>query len=182
MLFSISTRYVQAGDYAAALRTLTSLVQMYPKARVANNFNSYSSILIWCISFLQDIILLSAVGRLMLQWGNLTGAERYFREVEQLADASRTAIVMMNRGLEHIGRDRYSDALRAFESVLEMEPDNVWAANNRAVCWLYQRDLQRAVSSLEQLVAANPEANLTVTPSRSYASVISSSLTLHRTS
>jgi tetratricopeptide (TPR) repeat protein len=108
-------------------------------------------------------VLLSAIGRLLLQWGNLPGAERYFRDVEQLVkDSSKSAIIMTNRGLEYIGRDRYSDAVRAFEGVLELEPDNIWAANNRAVCWLYLRDLQRAITSLEQLIAANPEANLTV--------------------
>jgi hypothetical protein len=31
VLFSISTRYVQAGDYSAALRILTSLLPLYPK-------------------------------------------------------------------------------------------------------------------------------------------------------
>ncbi len=103
------------------------------------------------------------MGRLLLQWGNLTGAERYFREVEQLVtEPTNSVVVMMNRGMEHIGRDRYSDAARAFERVLELEPDNVWAANNRAVCWLYLRDLQRSINSLEQLIAANPEANLLV--------------------
>ena len=112
---------------------------------------------------MQDVILLSSLGRLLLQWGNLTGAERYFREVEQLvADPLTSAVVAMNRGLEHVGRDRFAEAMRAFERVVELEPDNVWAANNRAVCWLYLRDLQRAITSLEQVVASNPEHNLTV--------------------
>ena len=103
------------------------------------------------------------MGRLLLQWGNLTGAERYFRDVEQLVtEPTNSVAIMMNRGMEYIGRDRYSDAARAFERVLELEPDNVWAANNRAVCWLYLRDLQRSITSLEQLIAANPEANLLV--------------------
>lgn len=114
------------------------------------------------LSNIQDVILLSAVGRLLLQWGNLAAAERYFREVEQLADSSKSALILMNKGLECISRDRYSDAIRAFDSVLELEPDNMWAANNRAVCYLYVRDLQRAIASLEQLIASNPESNITV--------------------
>lgn len=164
VLFSISTRYVQAGDYSAALRILTSLLPLYPKViptraacwRVPLCSNAR-------IVSIQDVVLLSAVGRLLLQWGNLTGAERYFRDVEQLVtEPTNSVVVMMNRGMEYIGRDRYSDAARAFERVLELEPDNVWAANNRAVCWLYLRDLQRSITSLEQLIAANPEANLLV--------------------
>jgi len=139
ILFSISTRYLQNGDYASALNILSSLLPLYPR----------------------DIILLSTIGRLLLQWGNVVGAERYFREVEQLVpEPSKSAVVMMNRGLESIGRDHFLDAMRAFEAVLELEPDNTWAANNQAVCWLYLRDLQSAIKSLEQLIAANPEANL----------------------
>lgn len=116
------------------------------------------------VCVLQDIVLLSAIGRLLLQWGNLVGAERYFRLVRELAqdDSSKLALVRMNQGLELVGRDRYSDALRAFELVVEVDPGNLWAANNQAVCYVYLRDLQRAISSLEQLIAANPEANISV--------------------
>lgn len=180
-MFSISTRYLQNGDYASALNILSSLLPLYPRVR-----SPFSIIRVFASSRTlgaittagalpsngishsffrphQDIILLSTIGRLLLQWGNVVGAERYFREVEQLVpEPSKSAVVMMNRGLESIGRDHFLDAMRAFEAVLELEPDNTWAANNQAVCWLYLRDLQSAIKSLEQLIAANPEANLIV--------------------
>ena len=37
VLFSIATRYVQAGDYSASLRILAGLLRLYPKVRAACN-------------------------------------------------------------------------------------------------------------------------------------------------
>lgn len=56
--------------------------------------------------------------------------------------------------------DQFSIAIEHFQNVLGLDPDNVIAANNRAVCMLYTCDLTRAITSLEELIRRDPEKNL----------------------
>ena len=54
----------------------------------------------------------------------------------------------------------YEKALQEFTNVLQLDPDNVVAANNCAVCHLFCERLSDAVSTLEDFVRGNPAAHL----------------------
>jgi tetratricopeptide (TPR) repeat protein len=69
----------------------------------------------------------------------------------------------MCRGYLALALDQYSTAIEHFSAVLEREPSNLAAANNKAICLLYTCDLSRAVSTLEDVIRRNPELNLNET-------------------
>jgi len=56
--------------------------------------------------------------------------------------------------------DKYAQAVEHFGTVLELDPGNAVAANNRAICWLYICNLTRAIQSLEDLIFKSPELYL----------------------
>lgn len=90
--------------------------------------------------------LLSMLGRLQLQVGNLDGAEDAFSRLECLVmDADDCAVVRLNRGLLGVAQGAFDVAAAEFETVLQLEPGNAVAANNRAVCHLYACKLQDAI-------------------------------------
>lgn len=57
-----------------------------------------------------------------------------------------------------LARDAHEDAVNAFQAVLALDPNNVVAVNNRAICWLYTCQLAKAVQSLEELIVREPSA------------------------
>lgn len=57
-----------------------------------------------------------------------------------------------------LARDAYEEAVNAFQAVLSLDPNNVVAINNRAICWLYLCQLSRAVQSLEEAIVREPAA------------------------
>lgn len=59
-----------------------------------------------------------------------------------------------------MANDNFKGALRQFQKVLDQEPTNLAAVNNRAICWLYTCNLQRAIMSLEEVILRDPENSL----------------------
>ena len=92
-----------------------------------------------------------------LQVGNLEAAGDAFDRLECLVlDADRCAAVRLNRGLLGVAHGQCEAAAQDFEAVLQLEPANAVAANNRAVCQLYCCQLKGAIASLEGFVRADP--------------------------
>lgn len=56
--------------------------------------------------------------------------------------------------------DQFTAAIDHFQAVLDVEPNNIAAANNKSICLLYISDLSRAVSTLEEIIRKDPEKNL----------------------
>ena len=82
--------------------------------------------------------LLSLLGRLHLQLGNLVAAGAAFERLEALLRSpDESPAVRLNRGMLLLANSQYSDALIDFEAALKLEPTSVLAANNTAVCQLY---------------------------------------------
>jgi len=56
----------------------------------------------------------------------------------------------------HLAAGRYQLALPLFERVLAARPSDAVAANNVAVCHLYNHNVPQAITTLESLVRTNP--------------------------
>mmetsp|Transcript_8425 Transcript_8425/g.11629 ORF Transcript_8425/g.11629 Transcript_8425/m.11629 type:complete len:459 (-) Transcript_8425:20-1396(-) len=142
LVFTIATRLVQEKEYPLAIGLLQDVCTRYPS----------------------DAILISALGRIYLQMGNIKAASSNFKQAEAKAQGkSGAALVHMNKGFLALASDQYTAAISEFQSVLELEPNNLVAANNKAICLLYTCDLARAVSTLEELIFKDPENNISET-------------------
>ena len=105
--------------------------------------------------------LLSLLGRLQLQVGNLPGAEGAFQRLEALiSDADASSNVRINRGLLAMARGEHPAALGEFEAAQKVDPTSSLAANNAAVCQLYCCNLADAVKTLEHSLRADPASSL----------------------
>jgi tetratricopeptide (TPR) repeat protein len=105
--------------------------------------------------------LLSLLGCLYLQSGILSAAEQVFARVETMSKTHNSQVinirVRMNRGYLRFVQGKYSDAIKEFDFVLlELDPLNILAANNRAVCYLYSRNLGQAIASIEEFLRKDP--------------------------
>jgi len=69
----------------------------------------------------------------------------------------------MNSGLLFLAEDNYGGAIECFSQVLEKDPNNIAAANNRAICFLYKTGLSKAITSLEDVIKKDPQRNLNET-------------------
>jgi tetratricopeptide (TPR) repeat protein len=104
--------------------------------------------------------LLSAIGRIYLQLGNISAAMTTFGEVEAVCGPEQVAMVKMNRGLVQVALANYKEGQQVFQEVVQSEPNNALAVNNLAACLVYQGRLKEAVTILEELVWRNPAENL----------------------
>jgi len=92
-------------------------------------------------------------------------AEETFKTLEALVppdtdDTSLQTLVHTNRAFLGVAHGDYEKGLAEFTAVLQLDPDNVVAANNCAVCHLFCERLADAVAALEDFVRGNPAAHL----------------------
>uniref|UniRef100_A0A3B4F3J7 Trafficking protein particle complex subunit 12 n=1 Tax=Pundamilia nyererei TaxID=303518 RepID=A0A3B4F3J7_9CICH len=127
-------------DYVLAVDTYHSIIQYQPQQRAQ---------------------LLSGIGRIFLQIGDVKTAERYFQDVEKCGPVkgSQQALatcVLMNRAFVHLSQNNYTEAHASFIEVLKIDPKNPVANNNAAVCLLYLGRLKESLGQLEGLVQQDP--------------------------
>ncbi|EAL66761.1 hypothetical protein DDB_G0281351 [Dictyostelium discoideum AX4] len=141
IIFSIVTFIIQKNrDFLLAIKILEDLIQ----------------------KFEADIYILSALGRIHLQMGNLKGAEKIFKFVDIIIkntindnnnnnnlNNSLKILSLMNHGFYSIASDQYPSAIKYFEDVIQIEPNNIAAINNKCISMLYTCDLGGAITELE---------------------------------
>lgn len=114
-----------------------------------------------------DADLLSKVGYVQLQLGDLGGAQQTFSKVDALlsdtVDEKLLNMAGRNRGLLHFAEKQYSKAFEEFTAVLSRSPFDTISANNKALCLMYQRELVGATSVLEDSLQASPRSTLNET-------------------
>ncbi|XP_028396842.1 trafficking protein particle complex subunit 12-like [Dendronephthya gigantea] len=106
--------------------------------------------------------LMSGIGRISLQSGDIESAQQYFKLVEEMEsqDDSTQSDVLINRGLLALTLDAYEEAYKHFSAARKIDSENAVAVNNAAVSLLFQGRLKEALSLVEDIVFANPEKNL----------------------
>lgn len=142
VLYLIGNILVSLRDYDAALSVYETLMEKDEPHKTA---------------------LLSGIGRIHLQIGNLSKAAEYFRQVQLAGDtttSSTNTTLYMNKGFEAMCQNNFNEAYQNFKRAVEADPGNTSAVNNMAVCCLYLGRLSDALKSLEALVHSNPDKNL----------------------
>jgi len=125
--------------------------------------------------------ILSAIGRLHIQVGNFDEAKKYFRYVENLVKDLKKSIsnynqqntplsinantinvkqlheiILMNRSYISIMDNLYDLATQSLLEVLALNPTHLVAANNLALCYLYQGQLKKAIETMENMISSGP--------------------------
>lgn len=140
VMYSMANCLLLMKDYILAVETYQSIIQYEPRQRVQ---------------------LLSAIGRIFLQIGDVKTAESYFQDVEKACQMkgshpSDSTCMVMNRAFVYLSQNNYADAHSSFTEVLKTDPKNPVANNNAAVCLLYLGRLKESLGQLEGLVQQNP--------------------------
>lgn len=106
--------------------------------------------------------LLSGIGRICLQSGDIQNAQFYFKSVDDMesGDGNSQTDVLINRGLLALALDAYEEAYKHFLAVKIIDPENPVAINNAAVSLLFQGRLKEALELLQDIVVQHPETNL----------------------
>uniref|UniRef100_A0A7N9ATZ2 Trafficking protein particle complex subunit 12 n=1 Tax=Mastacembelus armatus TaxID=205130 RepID=A0A7N9ATZ2_9TELE len=140
VMYSMANCLLLMKDYVLAVETYHSIIQYEPQ---------------------QKVQLLSGIGRIFLQIGDIKTAERYFQDVEKAcqtrgSQSSHTICVLMNRAFVSLSQNNYAEAHTSFTEVLKIDPKNPVANNNAAVCLLYLGRLKESLGQLEGLVQQDP--------------------------
>ncbi|CAH8603991.1 unnamed protein product [Schistosoma bovis] len=99
----------------------------------------------------------SLLGRVHLQFGDLQTAKALFDRSLPNAEFplgyKLQLLILQNfhNALLSIGKGEYEEARMFFETVLQLDPTNVAAANNLAICSLYVGRLSKSIEVLEDL-------------------------------
>ncbi|KAF3337708.1 trafficking protein particle complex subunit 12 [Carex littledalei] len=103
-----------------------------------------------------DPVILSRLGYLQLQIGDLNGAKDSFQRVESTLreaglekDAAKGNLIGRNQALGFVVAKDFTSAVREYETCIERDSADVVAVNNKAVCLMYSRDISDAVKGLE---------------------------------
>ncbi|KAA0711509.1 Trafficking protein particle complex subunit 12 [Triplophysa tibetana] len=140
VMYSMANCLLMMKDYVLAVEVYQSIIEYEPE---------------------QKVQLLSGIGRIFLQIGDIRTADKYFLEVEKACELKgkspdEDTSVLMNRAFVHLSQNNYTDAHECFSSVLKIDPKNPVANNNAAVCLLYLGRLKESLGQLESLVHKDP--------------------------
>ncbi|XP_034287916.1 trafficking protein particle complex subunit 12 [Pantherophis guttatus] len=140
VMYSTANCLLMMKDYVLAVETYHTVMKYYPE---------------------QEPQLLSGIGRIFLQIGDIKMAEKYFQDVEKVTqklDGLRNQImVLMNRAFLHLGQNNFAEAHKYFTEILKIDPSNSVANNNAAVCLLYLGKLKDSLHQLEGMVQQDPK-------------------------
>lgn len=130
-------------DYVLAVDAYRAVVQFHPE---------------------QEPQVLSCIGRIFLQIGDIKAAEKYFQDVEKVTQKldglQGKTMVLMNRAFLHLGQNNFAEAHRFFTEILRVDPSNAVANNNAAVCLLYLGRLKDSLRQLEAMAQRDPRQHL----------------------
>nr|XP_018877024.2 trafficking protein particle complex subunit 12 isoform X3 [Gorilla gorilla gorilla] len=139
VMYSMANCLLLMKDYVLAVEAYHSVIKYYPE---------------------QEPQLLSGIGRISLQIGDIKTAEKYFQDVEKVTQKldglQGKIMVLMNSAFLHLGQNNFAEAHRFFTEILRMDPANAVANNNAAVCLLYLGKLKDSLRQLEAMVQQDP--------------------------
>uniref|UniRef100_A0A8C5U699 Trafficking protein particle complex subunit 12 n=1 Tax=Malurus cyaneus samueli TaxID=2593467 RepID=A0A8C5U699_9PASS len=140
VMYSMANCLLMMKDYVLAVDAYHTVIKYYPQ---------------------QEPQLLSGIGRIFLQIGDIKTAEKYFQDVEKvthkLEGLQSQIMVLMNRAFLHLGQNNFAEAHRFFTEILRIDPSNAVANNNAAVCLLYLGKLKDSLRQLEGMVQQDPK-------------------------
>lgn len=117
----------------------------------------------------EDPILVSKLGCVQMQYGDLEGAKMRFDAVEKMvaghetSDVSLKNLVSRNKAMIYLVGKDYVSAVREYEECIERDGSDVVAINNKALCLMYLRDLSDSIKVLESALERIPTMALNET-------------------
>ncbi|KAJ4953436.1 hypothetical protein NE237_030268 [Protea cynaroides] len=134
-----------------------------------------------CLTLLQslynidspDPVLMSKLGYIQMQLGDLDGSKASFNQVESLMKEGNSGalldevefknLVSRNKALMYLVGKDYISAVREYDECMERDPSDVVAINNKALCLMYSRDLSDSIKVLESALERVPTVALNET-------------------
>ncbi|KAL8167427.1 hypothetical protein V2J09_008926 [Rumex salicifolius] len=134
-----------------------------------------------CLDLMRDMlakdpnnpVLLTKLGYVQMQFGNLGGARDSFGKVEglmkeekfggdgeALTEVEMRNLVGRNQALIYLVEKDYVSAVREYDACIERDGSDVVAVNNKAICLMYLRDLSDSIKVLENSLERNPTVAL----------------------
>ncbi|CDH51222.1 hypothetical protein RO3G_00406 [Lichtheimia corymbifera JMRC:FSU:9682] len=134
----LATQFIEINDYASAASTMDM---------VRKHFDAEN-----------NVDILSALGRLYLQLGDVERAEKMYSEIEQRQEKTPAIeeMIKVNRAFLCIAKGEWSQAAEILQTVLQANKDNLLAMNNLAVCQVYLGQLGSALDLLSIMTTDNP--------------------------
>lgn len=117
----------------------------------------------------EDPFMVSKLGYVQMQYGDLDGAKRSFELVEKMVEKSGIGDVSLknlmgrNKALVYLVGKDYVSAVREYEECMERDASDVVAINNKALCLMYLRDLSDSIKVLESALERVPTVALNET-------------------
>ncbi|XP_038628497.1 trafficking protein particle complex subunit 12 isoform X2 [Tachyglossus aculeatus] len=143
VMYSVANCLLMMKDYVLAVDAYQSVIKYHPE---------------------QEPQLLSGIGRIFLQIGDIKTAEKYFQDVEKVTQNSNglqsRIMVLMNRAFLQLGQNNFGEAHRFFTEILKIHPTNAVAHNNAAVCLLYLGKLKESLRQLEGMARREARPDL----------------------
>jgi len=132
-----------------------------------------------CLDLVKDLIsrdstpvvravLISKLGYIQMQLGDLEGAKASFAMVEEILTEEKAEIELKNLVNRNkammfmVGKD-YVSAVREYQECIDRDDSDVVAINNKALCLMYLRDLSDSIKVLESALERVPTAALNET-------------------
>ncbi|CAI8598257.1 unnamed protein product [Vicia faba] len=131
-----------------------------------------------CLSLMKSLLsrdstdpyLISQLGYIQLQTGDLEGAKASFLKAEvdgknngSLSEVEFMNLVNRNKALVYmVGKD-YVSAVREYEECIVRDHSDIVAFNNKALCLMYLRDLSDSIKVLENALERVPTVALNET-------------------
>ncbi|XVF61680.1 hypothetical protein PTKIN_Ptkin08bG0150200 [Pterospermum kingtungense] len=122
-----------------------------------------------------DPVLVSKLGYIQMQVGDLEGAKGSFNRVETMLNEGKNDgysflsevefknLVNRNKALVYLVGKDYVSAVREYEECIERDHTDVVAINNKALCLMYLRDLSDSIKVLENALERVPTMALNET-------------------
>lgn len=113
----------------------------------------------------EKVALLSKLGYIQMQYGDLEGAKATFNVIEGQIDEKIELknLVGRNKALMYLVGKDYVSAVREYDECIERDGSDVVAINNKALCLMYLRDLSDSIKVLENALERIPTTALNET-------------------
>lgn len=116
-----------------------------------------------------DPFIVSKLGYVQMQYGDLDRAKQSFELVEKMVEGSESGnvnlknLVGRNKALMYLVGKDYVSAVREYDECMERDGSDVVAINNKALCLMYLRDLSDSIKVLESALERVPTTALNET-------------------
>ncbi|KAF6175726.1 hypothetical protein GIB67_022728 [Kingdonia uniflora] len=110
----------------------------------------------------EDPVLLSKLGYIQMQLGDIEGSKGSFNGVENLIKKRNLEgiefknLINRNKAMVYLVGKDYVSAVREYEECMERDPTDVVAINNKSLCLMYLRDLSDSIKVLESALERVP--------------------------